>query len=408
MKNKFENVFVVLGEGGGLTISRVTKNGKTSFLYNHQEFDPKDEGLEINIKEFYSNFEEPFELINKYPWHLLFVEKVHEDFVDYVSEKLVEKLDNEGSKYEFVIEEISQLTSLLKIELTEKDGNWEYQPLNKKVKTNTMTTDLKWKDAIAKILEEEKKALHYAEIADLISERGYRKSLGATPKDTVSSCLTTDIKSHKEKSIFVKVDRGIFILRKFLDDGSQLLSEEESEIQTAEKIYEQETPGENKKVINAFGIYWNRNLVYWKTTPELLGIQQTGATEVNFKDQRGIYLLYDNREIIYVGQAIEQTLGQRLKQHISDRLSGRWDRFSWFGFYSVSDKGHLLDRKKFESLDIQVLADIIEAILIESIEPRQNRKQGNTLLGMEYLQKESSEIKKKKTEELIKELTSKL
>ncbi|MDO8929264.1 MAG: hypothetical protein Q7W54_09785, partial [Bacteroidota bacterium] len=73
-----------------------------------------------------------------------------------------------------------------------------------------------------------------------------------------------------------------------------------------------------------------------------------------------------------------------------------------------SDKGHLLDRKKFESMDIQVLADIIEAILIESVEPRQNRKQGNTLLGMEYLQKESSEIKKKKTEELIKELTSKL
>lgn len=80
------------------------------------------------------------------------------------------------------------------IELTEKDGHWEYQPLNKKVKTNTMATDLKWKDAIAKILEEEKKALHYTEIAKLIAERGYRKSLGATPQDTVSSNLTTDIK----------------------------------------------------------------------------------------------------------------------------------------------------------------------------------------------------------------------
>jgi len=55
-----------------------------------------------------------------------------------------------------------------------------------------------------------------------------------------------------------------------------------------------------------------------------------------------------------------------------------------------------------------LIADILEAILIESIEPRQNRKQGNTLSGMEYLQLESTEIKRKKTEELIRELTSKL
>lgn len=264
--------------------------------------------------------------------------------------------------------------------------------------------ELKWKEAIVKVFEDEKKALHYTEIAELIAERGYRKSLGATPQDTVSANMTTDINNKKEKSIFAKVDRGIYILRKFLDDGSQLLTEDtKKKTQITESVTK-----EDFKIINAFGIYWNRNLVYWKSTPDLLGIQQIGATEVNFKDQRGIYLLYDSREIIYVGQAIEQTLGQRLKQHTLDRLSGRWDRFSWFGFYSVNDKGHLLDRKKFESLDIQVLAHNLEAILIESVEPRQNRKQGNTLSGMEYLQQESPEIKKKKKEELIRELTDKL
>ena len=265
-------------------------------------------------------------------------------------------------------------------------------------------SELKWKEAIVKVFEDEKKALHYTEIAEMIAERGYRKSLGATPQDTVSANITTDINSNREKSIFAKVDKGIYILRKFLDDRSLLLTE------VVEKQREpiEKTTKEKFKIINAFGIYWNRNLVHWKTTPDLLGIQQFGATEVNFKDQRGIYLLYDSREIIYVGQAIEQTLGQRLKQHTSDRLSGRWDRFSWFGFYSVNDKGHLLDRRKFESLDIQVLSDTLEAILIESVEPRQNRKQGNTLSGMEYLQQESSEIKKKRTEELIRELTDKL
>ena len=37
--------------------------------------------------------------------------------------------------------------------------------------------DLKWKEAIKKVLEEEKKSLHYTAIAELIAKRGYRKSL---------------------------------------------------------------------------------------------------------------------------------------------------------------------------------------------------------------------------------------
>jgi len=265
--------------------------------------------------------------------------------------------------------------------------------------------EMKWRDAIIKVFEEERKTLHYTEIAELIAERGYRTSLGATPQDTVSSLLNVDIKNNREKSQFAKVDRGMFILKKFMDQKSVtngIHSNDPIGIESStERI-------ENNSLIHAFGIYWQRNLVHWKSTPDLLGIQQLGATEVNFKDQRGIYILYDAREILYVGQAIEQTLGQRLRQHTTDRLSGRWDRFSWFGFYAVTDKGHLQDRKKFESLDIQNIADILEAVLIECIEPRQNRKQGNTLAGMEYLQHESPEIKKKRNQELLKELTDKI
>lgn len=265
-------------------------------------------------------------------------------------------------------------------------------------------TELKWKDAIVKVFEDEKKALHYTDIAELIAERGYRKSLGATPQDTVSANMTTDINTNKEKSIFAKVDKGIYILRKFLDDSSQLVSEEtEDEIVTTEKVKK-----ERYKIINAFGIYWNRNLVHWKTTPDLLGIQQIGASEVNFKDQIGIYLLHDSRETIYVGQAIEQTLGQRLKNHTTDRLGGRWDRFSWFGFYPVNENGKLLTDIKLGNITVQNLDDILEAILIESIEPRQNRKQGNLFFGLEYLQQEAPEIKKRLKEQIIKELTDKL
>ena len=50
----------------------------------------------------------------------------------------------------------------------------------------------------------------------------------------------------------------------------------------------------------------------------------------------------------------------------------------------------------------------MEAILIESIEPRQNRKQGNSFVGLEYLQLEDPEIKKKLKQQLIQELADKL
>jgi len=258
--------------------------------------------------------------------------------------------------------------------------------------------ELKWKEAIEKVLEEEKKALHYTDIAELIAERGYRTSLGATPQDTVSANLTTDINTNKEKSKFAKVDKGIYILRKFLDDRSQLLTDESPKKVKPEKL----------RIINAFGIYWDRNLVHWRSTPDILGVQQIGATEVNFRDQIGVYLLHDNRETIYVGQAIEQPLGQRLKNHNSDRLSGRWNRFSWFGFYPVNDSGKLKSDINFDNLSVQDLGNILEAILIESIEPRQNRKQGNLFSGIEYIQQESPEIKKKRAEQLFKEMTDKL
>ncbi len=81
--------------------------------------------------------------------------------------------------------------------------------------------ELTWKNAIVKVLEDEEKALHYIEIAELISERGYRRNFGATPQDTVSAQLTTDLKRMGEKSQFARVDKGVYILRKFLDEKSQ-------------------------------------------------------------------------------------------------------------------------------------------------------------------------------------------
>jgi len=130
MKDKFEDVFEVLGEGGGLKISRVTKKGEARFLYNHQEFDPTDEGLEIDIKDSYSNFEEPYELINEYSWHMLHVETLQKDYIGFILVKLIEKLNNEHSNYSDLAYEIENLESKLNIVLKVKNGIWEYQEID--------------------------------------------------------------------------------------------------------------------------------------------------------------------------------------------------------------------------------------------------------------------------------------
>jgi hypothetical protein len=258
--------------------------------------------------------------------------------------------------------------------------------------------DLKWTDAIIKVLHEEQRPMHYTEIAQLVAERGYRKSLGATPQDTVSAQVSIDISRNGNDSTFIRIDKGIYALRnEFLNVAESLDIKDHI---TKENI-------ERTSAINAFGIYWNRDFVHWKSSPNLLGIQQQGASEVNFKSQIGIYLLHDARETIYVGQAIAQTLGERLKQHTTDRLSGRWDRFSWFGFHPVKEDGELQMTKDSIELTLAEVGNLLEAILIESIEPRQNRKQGNQFYGIEYLQKEDEIIAKKKLEQNLRDLLSK-
>jgi hypothetical protein len=92
-----EKVFEILGEGGGITISRLRNKSGERFFYHHHEFDPTDEGLDVNKKNVYSNFEQAFQTINnKYSWYSLHLETVHEDFRDYVIEKLVEKLNEKS------------------------------------------------------------------------------------------------------------------------------------------------------------------------------------------------------------------------------------------------------------------------------------------------------------------------
>jgi hypothetical protein len=55
-------------------------------------------------------------------------------------------------------------------------------------------------------------------------------------------------------------------------------------------------------------MFWHRNQVFWNERPDLYGTQLETNSITNFKEQKGIYILYDGPNILYVGQAIEERL----------------------------------------------------------------------------------------------------
>jgi predicted GIY-YIG superfamily endonuclease len=84
---------------------------------------------------------------------------------------------------------------------------------------------------------------------------------------------------------------------------------------------------------------------------------------VDFAEQLGVYLLYDRRDVVYVGRTDTRRLGKRLYEHTTDRLSGRWDRFSWFGLCPVTKEGKL-GEPAIRLNDAEALTKVLEAILI--------------------------------------------
>ena len=257
-----------------------------------------------------------------------------------------------------------------------------------------MPSEMTWQKAVQKVLQEAGGPMHYKEIAEQIVTLGLRKSVGATPAATVSANLTTSINKLGRRSPYEKVGKGEYCLRQ---SGSGSTAKPAVELaDDEEKQY---------GIITSFGMFWRRDFVRWSTSPALLGMQQIGAEPVEFGKQSGIYLLYDGREVIYVGRTTERPLGRRLYEHTADRLSSRWDRFSWFGLLPVSDKGRLQPLPS--DYQASKLIPALEAVLVEALEPRQNRKRGDDLSAVEYLQVEDPEISKQKIKDTLAALLEK-
>ncbi len=122
--------------------------------------------------------------------------------------------------------------------------------------------DLPWKEAITRVLDDAAAAMHYADIAEAIDEQGLRKKVGATPASTVAANLTTEIRQLGEHSAFIRVKTGEYMLRKHYDKDYSPEASADTELQSAG-----ETPGKEAGIIQAFGMYWRRNLFIGPTAP---------------------------------------------------------------------------------------------------------------------------------------------
>lgn len=249
-----------------------------------------------------------------------------------------------------------------------------------------------WKTAIITILTESKEPLHYHDITERILTRGLKSTTGATPDATVNAQISASIKHDGTASPFLRVAKGTFTLRP--NGEVAQLPVIEPEVETSDDV------------IRAFGIHWQREHIVWRRQPRLYGRQQVAAKSVDFGGQRGVYLLADHHTVIYVGRAVERPLGQRLYEHTLDRLSGRWNRFSWFGFSGVSDAGKLTEEPITPTLASIVAA--FEAILIETLEPPQNRRRGDDFTGVEYIQDIDPELREQELQTTLRSIEQKL
>ena len=111
-----ECIFEIGGEGGSIPIYREKRKTGTVYIYNHNETDFSDEGMNIAIKNEYSTFEAAmYKLSEKFPWYCLYLVNVHEEYKQVVSVALINKLNalSEYEKGEFGAYEKTQFEKIL-------------------------------------------------------------------------------------------------------------------------------------------------------------------------------------------------------------------------------------------------------------------------------------------------------
>jgi hypothetical protein len=155
-----------------------------------------------------------------------------------------------------------------------------------------------------------------------------------------------------------------------------------------------------RSLISSYGLSWKVEDTEWvpngrKGKRRLLGhlgSKRSSLRVADFWSQSGIYVLYGNYGLYYVGIAAQ--LGRRLRKHLSDKHAKEWDRVSWFGFRQVTHQRNsaglmVLGRSEaMSSIRLNKARHDIEAILFRAFAGPGNDKHphfGNKLQQWEQI-----------------------
>lgn len=167
-------------------------------------------------------------------------------------------------------------------------------------------------------------------------------------------------------------------------------------------------------IIKNYGFLWDRSQIYRGAGSNAGHLKGTssGRPVADFREQIGVYVLYDARQnIVYVGQAGNgnATLFSRLKNHMDGKLRNRWSYFSWVGFRDVNGDGSLSAQQNVDSgvsgFKYSDALDEVEGILIEIIEPKLNKQSGKLRNAVHYYQYQDTRLDVTTTNELFHEIT---
>ena len=149
-------------------------------------------------------------------------------------------------------------------------------------------------------------------------------------------------------------------------------------------------------IIGAYGRFWERDQVDWGSRSwQLLGRQglNQGTLQIaDFRRARGVYVLYNEVGVYYVGLASgDQGIGGRLKNHLVDKHGSGWTRFSWFAFDGPgetqdADGVFRIEQKDSVDLEAPVLIRDLEALLQVALQPFANRSVTRFANGVEWIQ----------------------
>lgn len=274
-----------------------------------------------------------------------------------------------------------------------------------------------WHTAIEMVLRSNGKAMHYRDITQAIIDSGQQKN-SANPAISVQMTLSNSLKD--PNTPFVRRGGGIYDLKARATPTETTPTAATVRVKAAQgarastvmidaplddaDIVEAAVEAELAGPIKAYAMYWSRGDAS-AAKPNLVGEQVKGAKGVNFSEQAGVYILHDGTRVIYVGQAgVDGNLGARLYAHTRNRLSGRWDRFSWFGVRGVNDDGTLEDMPQ-AGIDVTSFIGALEAVLIEALEPPQNRRAGEGFTeDIEWQQAEDPAVDRKRKKALLDDI----